>query len=279
MNRSERLILEELSEYKWPGIYCCSKCGNESYMPGKKAYSRRCKQCKYEESLMKFTAFEGLRFPLEKAYRILQRIVKTAYVNPEANIVPVGKLTDRLATERKYISIIDYVNRCKVKGIPPGVIDERILSIMDKQRLSLRKLSIEFGVEENTMAKFISKLNARITLDEVLLRDSPYERIIDFVNVHYDKELDFYLQMMMHPLVGRWDLGWQQRGKHHFALTYENKESWSVYRIEFSRKEDDYLIPPFKRLERIEYASTIWKILYCSDIDRKKYLNQLSRSE
>ncbi len=278
MTRSERLILEELAQNKWQGRYCCARCGHESYMHNKQAYSRRCKQCKYEESLIKFTAFEGLRIPLIKAYHIVQRIVNTAYVNAEDKIIPVGKLQHKRKDDRKLISIVDYINRCKANEIPPDVIDERIRRIMDRQRPSLRQLSMEFEVEENTMTKLIRKINARITLDEVLLNDSPYERIIDLVNVHYDKELDFYLQMVMHPLVGKWDLGWQQRGKHHFALTHENKQSWSVYRIDFSRKEDDYFMPPFKRLERIEYASTIWKMLFCSDIDKGKYINQLRRS-
>lgn len=269
MKKSERLILEELAAFKWQGRFCCTKCGHESYIPGKRAYSRRCKQCKYEESLAKFTAFEGLRFPLEKAYRILQRIVTAAYVNPEEKIIPVGKLPDEENDERKHISIIDYIKKCQAKGVPPDVIDERIIRIMSRQRPSLRQLSIEFGVEENTMAKFIRKINARITLDELPMYDSPYERIIAFVNEHQDKGFDFYLQMITLPLVGEWDMGWQPRGKHHLAQTWEHKEVWSVYQIQFSEEKGDHLSPPFKKIRRIEYASQIWKLLFCSDIDKE----------
>ena len=271
MKGSERIILEQLAEHKWLGRYCCARCGNDSYSPGKKDLSRRCKQCKYEESLIKFTAFEGIKFPLIKAYNILQRIVESAYIDVEDEIVPIGKLKDREADDRKYISLIDYAVRCKAKGIDSNTVDERLYKIKDKQRPSLRQLSLEFELEENTIAKFIQKINARITLDEVLLKDSPYQRIIDLINLNHDKELDFYLQMMMMPLVGKWDLGWQRRGKHHLGITWEEGKSWSVYQIEFTSLEDGYFICPFKRIRRIEYGSKLWKMLFCPDIDRSQY--------
>lgn len=68
---NESSCLAYLAALKWPDGYSCLKCGHESYMPGKKAHSRRCKSCKYDESPTSHTLFHKIKFPLTKAFDIL----------------------------------------------------------------------------------------------------------------------------------------------------------------------------------------------------------------
>ena len=83
----------------------------------------------------------------------------------------------------------------------------------------------------------------------------------------------------MVQLDGEWDEARKPSCIHNLALTWEHKEAWSVYQIQFSEKEGDHLSPPFKKIRRIEYASPIWKLLFCSDIDKEQYARQLRDSE
>ena len=70
----ESSCLAYLASLKWSEGYCCRKCGSTSYMPGKKAHSRRCKHCKYDESPTSHTLFHKIKFPLTKAFDFLFNI-------------------------------------------------------------------------------------------------------------------------------------------------------------------------------------------------------------
>ena len=63
--------MEYLSDLKWPDeSYKCRKCEHTAYMNGKRAYSRRCKSCKYDESVTSHTLFHKLKFSLNTAFEI-----------------------------------------------------------------------------------------------------------------------------------------------------------------------------------------------------------------
>lgn len=66
--------MEYLSELKWIEGYACRKCGNKSYMIGKRLYSRRCKSCKYDESPTSHTLFHNLKFSLRSAFDMVFQI-------------------------------------------------------------------------------------------------------------------------------------------------------------------------------------------------------------
>jgi len=64
--------LSFISELKWENSYKCKKCGYGSYssIPNK-LLARRCNRCSYVESAILDTIFNGLKFPIQKAFYIL----------------------------------------------------------------------------------------------------------------------------------------------------------------------------------------------------------------
>ena len=63
--------MEYLADIKWSDGYHCRHCGHTCFMPGKKAHSRRCKSCKYDESATSHTLFHKLKFPITKAFDLI----------------------------------------------------------------------------------------------------------------------------------------------------------------------------------------------------------------
>ena len=59
-----------LEEMKWSNGFRCHKCRNEKYFDGTVKFSRRCTKCGYNESITAFTIFQGIKFPIEKAFYI-----------------------------------------------------------------------------------------------------------------------------------------------------------------------------------------------------------------
>lgn len=65
-----------LDRLKWGKGYHCSKCGHDKHCEGVKKFSRRCTRCGYDESVTAGTLFQGLRFPIQKAF-FLSYLVST----------------------------------------------------------------------------------------------------------------------------------------------------------------------------------------------------------
>jgi len=63
--------MEYLADIKWPGGYQCRKCGCKEYMNGKRSFSRRCKCCKYDESVTAHTLFHKVKFSLHTAFEMV----------------------------------------------------------------------------------------------------------------------------------------------------------------------------------------------------------------
>ncbi|MBX2946157.1 MAG: transposase [Cyclobacteriaceae bacterium] len=59
-----------LENLKWENGFSCKKCGNEKFFNGAAKFARRCSRCGYNESITAFTIFQGLKFPIEKAFYI-----------------------------------------------------------------------------------------------------------------------------------------------------------------------------------------------------------------
>lgn len=66
-----KTCLKHLARMKWTDGFTCIRCGNQKSITGHIPYSRRCTRCSYVETPTVNTVFQGIRFPLEKAFYIL----------------------------------------------------------------------------------------------------------------------------------------------------------------------------------------------------------------
>jgi len=64
----ELACLRFLEKLKEQNGFECIKCSNSRYSPGPLKFSRRCTRCGYNESITASTLFQGVRFPLTKAF-------------------------------------------------------------------------------------------------------------------------------------------------------------------------------------------------------------------
>jgi len=67
----EMSCLNFISQLKWSEEFQCRKCGHSHYSEWKTPYVRRCRKCKYMESVTAYTVFHGIKFPLLKAFYML----------------------------------------------------------------------------------------------------------------------------------------------------------------------------------------------------------------
>lgn len=65
-----------LEKIKWTEDYICKKCKNKKYSSPHGSFSRRCSTCGYNESITAFTVFQGIKFPIEKAFYITFRVTR-----------------------------------------------------------------------------------------------------------------------------------------------------------------------------------------------------------
>lgn len=73
--KNERKCLEYLVFCKWGSGYKCRKCGNMKFGRGKKWHHRRCTRCRYDESPTARTLFHKIKFPLTKAFGMVNELV------------------------------------------------------------------------------------------------------------------------------------------------------------------------------------------------------------
>lgn len=64
-----------LYSIKWKDGYKCKFCGCTDDIKGKTSFHRRCKGCRYDESVTSNTLFHGIRMPIIKAFHLLFRTV------------------------------------------------------------------------------------------------------------------------------------------------------------------------------------------------------------
>jgi hypothetical protein len=63
-----------LMERKWGKGFSCSFCGCKESIKGRTYYYRRCKECRYDESVTANTVFHGMKMPVLKAFHIIFRL-------------------------------------------------------------------------------------------------------------------------------------------------------------------------------------------------------------
>jgi hypothetical protein len=90
----EEACLKFLDELKWSGGFTCRKCGCGNYTKGKKPYTRRCIQCRHPESVISFTLFSNLKFPIVKAFYV-------TYLVSSGKAITVDELSEILSLRRQ----------------------------------------------------------------------------------------------------------------------------------------------------------------------------------
>ena len=92
-----------LAAIKWPGEnFICQKCGNTSYHHGRTPFSRRCSQCKHDESVTAGTMFHKLKFPILTAFQIVFRLATMEKGNSSNELAKLFGLQQRTCLAFRY---------------------------------------------------------------------------------------------------------------------------------------------------------------------------------
>lgn len=274
MHQAELRILKQLNSHKWGPCFCCYKCGNDRYIPGATPFSKRCSRCKYDESLTKFTAFEGLRFPISKAYYILETMTERATLPIEDKIIPFSRKKKKKQQQKgaffdfddedfeedvKMVSLIDLIRLGKKKKWKEERLDRMITRIIDEYRPSIRELAREHDLEKNTVIKFLDKVNIRIPLGDVDEYSDSWSRLIEYFQTH--KSFTGLLDLLMTPMPGDWEYGITKIGRQYYGV-HVTKDGTSIHPVTYvDTPEGDYKIE-YDYDNEIVYASQEWKEIF-----------------
>jgi hypothetical protein len=263
---TEEELLRQLSLYKWKDGYRCHKCGNENYKKGKTSHSRRCtdRACDYDESVIRFTLFDGIKFPVTKAYGIVEYFVTSCFIDYDEAVFESGVKRKETGAER---IIEDFYNVGEIKSL------NKLLEELDAQKRDVRKspkdpakyeqqiraiekskeekifayfnsktpkvaeLSQIFQVEENTVNKLLKKLYERMRMID---NTDSYKYYADngqilyladkfyFVEEAFSKFLPFFMLPLPEPLIG----GQIKKNRKWYQL---NTRTWEWYQVSFGR--------------------------------------------
>ena len=125
-------ILGIMNNLRWNDKFICLKCANTKSIKGDDIYDKKCSKCKKNVSLTKYTAFEGLRFPIEKAYGIIETLIERSELDNKAKIIKKYKRNqsgrqgyelvddpeeyrnpENISDEYEYLSISDLIMRSR----------------------------------------------------------------------------------------------------------------------------------------------------------------------
>lgn len=325
---SPSTILKMLNRLKWTDKFVCLKCGNDKYIKGDDLYDRKCSKCKKNVSLFKHTAFEGLRFPIEKAYGILETLVERAVFDTTAKVIKMYNRThsgrqgydlvddpeewrdpQNKSEAYEYVSLIDIIRRSKDRDEKrkqryhtleeielaenrgkdfdiapkpdkkkrvsnPELIDEKIEEILNRWRPSIGMLAQKYELEENTVVKFLEKINLRLRSIYRGESDNPLERILSQLENDYQENISnrqmsvtYFLGMAMVPLIGEWKYGLAKINGKGYTIEKINDYSneWAICRATGSHDGVRYI---FNTYECIEYGTDEWRELFNINTDK-----------
>jgi len=209
---TEEDVLGILNEYKWEDNYSCYKCGCTEYKKGKQLYSRRCKACDYDESLLKFTAFEGTKMPIGKAYAIVEHLVTHCAIDWDSEDILLERRR-RNAEDDSYldnvnegeaISINEILDRYKGGEISRAKADKLLQRNMDSHSINLSEIARIFDVEENSVSKLLDRVSDRFTIIENRDEQTTSTEHVCSILREGGKELDYFIGLLMVPMRGSW---------------------------------------------------------------------------
>jgi hypothetical protein len=70
----EAVCYRYIADIKWATGFVCKNCGHTNYCSGRSPSSRRCTQCKYDESPISGTMFDKCKFSLHLAFHLAFKI-------------------------------------------------------------------------------------------------------------------------------------------------------------------------------------------------------------
>ncbi|MGY6558329.1 MAG: 7TM diverse intracellular signaling domain-containing protein [Nitritalea sp.] len=121
-----------LEQLKWEKGFQCKRCGGEKASRGQKLFQKRCSKCGYVESVTTATLFQGIRFPLEKAFYI-------AYLaQPNKPKVNLDSLSSTLQLRKSTVSSFRKKVRERLAILPEAnwqhliLLDEKPLDVKSK---------------------------------------------------------------------------------------------------------------------------------------------------
>ena len=175
------VILDIMNDLRWTDKFICLKCGNTKSIKGDDIYDRKCSKCKKNVSLTKYTAFEGLRFPIEKAYGIIETLIERRELDSNAKVI---KWYNRKNSGRQGY---DLVNDPEEYRNPENISDKyEYLSLTDLVMRS-KKREEKKNRKYNTVEEMEYKENRDGSADTTETEDDefkekPIEKLLEEIN-------------------------------------------------------------------------------------------------
>jgi hypothetical protein len=119
-----------LEELKWDSGFKCIACGNEKYCDGKVLFSRKCTKCRYEESIIYNTIFQGSKIPLSKQFYMLFLIFLSK------GEIPSSQLSEILSMRLKTCWAFNKKVKDRIKGIKWSEVDgwDSLIPLADEKK-------------------------------------------------------------------------------------------------------------------------------------------------
>jgi transposase-like protein len=224
MINKENSLLEILSEYKWGEAYTCYKCRHNAYKKGKQYLSRKCKMCDYDESVQKFTAFEGTK-DIVKAHDIINYIYDNCIITDyDKEVIVVESkgqqeehdiLLTKNFNEGELISFNTLVSRYANGNISKSLRDRLIVENIKNHKLNISEIARVVGLEENSVYRFLTKIDERLRMTKEFNNDNPVENIFyTLCDTRWNR--DYLLGLLMIPLDSIWNkLKKEINGRHY----------------------------------------------------------------
>lgn len=179
-----------LTKIKWPDeSFVCRKCGSTKFYKGRSPYSRRCSQCKYDESVTVGTMFDKLKFPILIAFSMVNDLISYDQGNSSFDLSEKYGLNRNTCLSFKYkIQRAIGALRQKRLGTAVGVGVYNIYNEMSESYFYRRvkpKQRIVFAIEI-----IGAKVNRAFGC---VINDGKAQYVRDFINRYIDK--DAYIAM------------------------------------------------------------------------------------
>lgn len=281
---TELEAIELMHGYKWNDDYTCYKCGCLRYKKGRKILSRKCSKCDYDESVLKFSAFEGLRVAPEVICGILWELAEKSYLDPEWKVVKRRVREEELKDEfglidwdvpgKGFTSLGEITdNYMKSENGDHDAYVRRIERAISRFQPTVKSLSVKFGLEENTVVLLMDRICQRFREQDNYGADSSIGVILNFLAgvVNVERKFEWLLGTTMVPMRGKWEYGVRQIGRQWYAIGENYHDSgcyhdehvrWFIYKIQYTEDDRGNLSYEYLPENKVLYGTEEWQALF-----------------